>query len=79
MKIGMNMLLWTNHVSEQHYSIIDELESVHNVRFLRYAFLSGKAGLFLKNSFTSVNSYFWSCANLASELSESDTEFIDRL
>lgn len=37
MKIGMNMLLWTNHVSRQHYSIKDELESVHNVRFLRYA------------------------------------------
>ena len=26
MKIGMNMLLWTNHVTEQHYSIIDRLK-----------------------------------------------------
>lgn len=26
MKIGMNMLLWTNHVTEQHYSIIDKIK-----------------------------------------------------
>jgi D-psicose/D-tagatose/L-ribulose 3-epimerase len=26
MKIGMNMLLWTNHVSEQHYRIINDLK-----------------------------------------------------
>lgn len=26
MKIGMNMLLWTNHVTEQHYAIIDRLK-----------------------------------------------------
>jgi D-psicose/D-tagatose/L-ribulose 3-epimerase len=26
MKIGMNMLLWTNHVTEQHYPIIDQLK-----------------------------------------------------
>ncbi|MBT8292438.1 MAG: sugar phosphate isomerase/epimerase [Eudoraea sp.] len=26
MKIGMNMLLWTNHVTEQHYGIIDNLK-----------------------------------------------------
>jgi D-psicose/D-tagatose/L-ribulose 3-epimerase len=26
MKIGMNMLLWTNHVTEQHYPIIDKLK-----------------------------------------------------
>lgn len=25
MKIGMNMLLWTNHVTEEHYPIIDTL------------------------------------------------------
>ncbi len=25
-KIGMNMLLWTNHVTEQHYGIIDTLK-----------------------------------------------------
>ncbi len=28
MKIGMNMLLWTNHVTEQHYPIIDTLKTV---------------------------------------------------
>ena len=28
MKIGMNMLLWTNHVTEQHYQIIDQLKKV---------------------------------------------------
>jgi len=26
MKIGMNMLLWTNHVTEQHYPLIDNLK-----------------------------------------------------
>ena len=26
MKIGMNMLLWTNHVTEEHYPIIDTLK-----------------------------------------------------
>lgn len=26
MKIGMNMLLWTNHVTEEHYHIIDTLK-----------------------------------------------------
>ncbi|MEL6276995.1 MAG: sugar phosphate isomerase/epimerase, partial [Bacteroidota bacterium] len=26
MKIGMNMLLWTNHVTEQHYPLIDQLQ-----------------------------------------------------
>ena len=26
MKIGMNMLLWTNHVTKQHYPIIDDLK-----------------------------------------------------
>ncbi|MGB5554268.1 MAG: sugar phosphate isomerase/epimerase family protein [Flavobacteriaceae bacterium] len=26
MKIGMNMLLWTNHVTEEHFSIIDTLK-----------------------------------------------------
>ncbi|NAS11537.1 sugar phosphate isomerase/epimerase family protein [Poritiphilus flavus] len=26
MKIGMNMLLWTNHVTEQHFNIIDDLK-----------------------------------------------------
>ena len=26
MKIGMNMLLWTNHVTEQHYGIVDSLK-----------------------------------------------------
>jgi D-psicose/D-tagatose/L-ribulose 3-epimerase len=26
MKIGMNMLLWTNHVTEEHYGIIDTLK-----------------------------------------------------
>ena len=26
MKIGMNMLLWTNHVTEQHFSIVDKLK-----------------------------------------------------
>jgi len=26
MKIGMNMLLWTNHVTEEHYHIIDKLK-----------------------------------------------------
>ena len=26
MKIGMNMLLWTNHVTEQHFSIVDTLK-----------------------------------------------------
>lgn len=28
MKIGMNMLLWTNHVTEEHYHIIDDLQEV---------------------------------------------------
>ncbi len=28
MKIGMNMLLWTNHVTEQHYPIIEKLKAV---------------------------------------------------
>lgn len=27
MKIGMNMLLWTNHVTEEHYPIVDELKA----------------------------------------------------
>ncbi len=27
MKIGMNMLLWTNHVTEEHYHIIDRLKT----------------------------------------------------
>ena len=27
MKIGMNMLLWTNHVTEEHYNIIDQLKA----------------------------------------------------
>ncbi|CAZ94982.1 sugar phosphate isomerase/epimerase [Zobellia galactanivorans] len=26
MKIGMNMLLWTNHVTEQHFGIVDDLK-----------------------------------------------------
>ncbi|MEX0288121.1 MAG: sugar phosphate isomerase/epimerase family protein [Flavobacteriaceae bacterium] len=26
MKIGMNMLLWTNHVTEQHFNIVDDLK-----------------------------------------------------
>jgi len=26
MKVGMNMLLWTNHVTEQHYPIFDQLK-----------------------------------------------------
>ena len=26
MKIGMNMLLWTNHVTEAHFPIIDDLK-----------------------------------------------------
>ncbi|MET2984866.1 sugar phosphate isomerase/epimerase family protein [Aureibaculum conchae] len=26
MKIGMNMLLWTNHVTEEHYTIVDNLK-----------------------------------------------------
>ena len=26
MKIGMNMLLWTNHVTEEHYPIIDQIK-----------------------------------------------------
>ncbi|MBG47010.1 MAG: xylose isomerase [Pseudozobellia sp.] len=26
MKIGMNMLLWTNHVTEQHFDIVDKLK-----------------------------------------------------
>ncbi|MEQ6118165.1 sugar phosphate isomerase/epimerase [Reichenbachiella sp. MALMAid0571] len=26
MKIGMNMLLWTNHVTEEHYGIVDEIK-----------------------------------------------------
>lgn len=26
MKIGMNMLLWTNHVTEEHYPIVDQLK-----------------------------------------------------
>lgn len=28
MKIGMNMLLWTNHVTEEHYNIVDNLKKV---------------------------------------------------
>lgn len=28
MKIGMNMLLWTNHVTEEHYPIIDQLKEI---------------------------------------------------
>jgi len=28
MKIGMNMLLWTNHVTEEHYGIVDNLKKV---------------------------------------------------
>jgi D-psicose/D-tagatose/L-ribulose 3-epimerase len=28
MKIGMNMLLWTNHVTEQHFNIVDKLKVV---------------------------------------------------
>ncbi|MEA1786997.1 sugar phosphate isomerase/epimerase family protein [Arenibacter sp. GZD96] len=27
MKIGMNMLLWTNHVTEAHYGIVDQLKA----------------------------------------------------
>ena len=27
MKIGMNMLLWTNHVTEEHYPIIDKIKA----------------------------------------------------
>ena len=27
MKIGMNMLLWTNHVTEQHFNIVDDLKA----------------------------------------------------
>ena len=27
MKIGMNMLLWTNHVTEQHFNIVDTLKT----------------------------------------------------
>lgn len=27
MKIGMNMLLWTDHVTEQHYSIFEQLKA----------------------------------------------------
>jgi len=27
MKIGMNMLLWTNHVTEEHYHIVDDLKA----------------------------------------------------
>lgn len=26
MKIGMNLLLWTNHVTEEHYHIVDDLK-----------------------------------------------------
>ncbi len=26
MKIGMNMLLWTNHITEEHYHIVDNLK-----------------------------------------------------
>ena len=26
MKIGMNMLLWTNYVTEQHFGIFEELK-----------------------------------------------------
>ncbi len=26
MKIGMNLLLWTNHVTEEHYGIVDKLK-----------------------------------------------------
>ncbi len=28
MKIGMNMLLWTNHVTEEHFTIVDTLKKV---------------------------------------------------
>lgn len=28
MKIGMNMLLWTNHVTEQHYPIIEKIKAI---------------------------------------------------
>lgn len=28
MKIGMNLLLWTNHVTEEHYPIVDTLKQV---------------------------------------------------
>lgn len=28
MRIGMNMLLWTNHVTEQHYDIIENLKEI---------------------------------------------------
>lgn len=28
MKIGMNMLLWTNHVTEEHFKIVDTLKTV---------------------------------------------------
>ncbi|MRI00541.1 TIM barrel protein [Kriegella sp. EG-1] len=28
MKIGMNMLLWTNHVTEEHFPIVDTLKKV---------------------------------------------------
>ncbi|MCM4150996.1 sugar phosphate isomerase/epimerase [Arenibacter sp. N53] len=27
MKIGMNMLLWTNHVTEEHYPIVDKIKA----------------------------------------------------
>lgn len=27
MKIGMNMLLWTNHVTEEHFGIVEELKN----------------------------------------------------
>lgn len=27
MKIGMNMLLWTNHVTEQHYPIVEKIKA----------------------------------------------------
>jgi D-psicose/D-tagatose/L-ribulose 3-epimerase len=27
MKIGMNMLLWTNHVTERHYPIVDKIKA----------------------------------------------------
>ena len=28
MKIGMNMLLWTNHVTEAHYPIMDKIKGI---------------------------------------------------
>ncbi|MGB7393408.1 MAG: TIM barrel protein, partial [Pricia sp.] len=28
MKIGMNLLLWTNHVTEKHFPIVDALKEI---------------------------------------------------